>query len=786
MRPRNCARVCLLLMLGLCPALATAQTSRAPITVDPRDHGAVCDGRFLGLADIVSEDASGAFVQSKSDCSMTSNSVVLTCSTSAPFTPADVGKVIAVYGAGASRAGYIVPLATTIASYQSASRVTLAAAASTAVTASEHVVWGTNDDAALQAAVDALADRGGGVLTSPLGTCLTHGVVLPCADIGNFSGAGYVNCTRSYNGIHIRGVSRHGSRWENWDPATNVNVLSGHAALIALGFGAEIPGSSGGAPPGRLRDIEISHLSFWEVKHNTPGVFQGAITTYAVDGLTVHDTDAYSHDSPCYQAGGGAKTVNVSMHHNVARLCGLGGPFGSGTTGAFTSDAAFINMSDNVIRQSGQCFELGGHDVVVRGNDCDGENGTTNPLSINLSSSSMGAWNVSIQHNRFANHNSGGFENVLGKMSNIEVAGNQFTDHGTLGLGGGKETNNVVEGIQPTSVHGASSVTGNTFTFTGKKAPGTVFQVVGNTPVMESWVIDRNVLSYRTAMCSAAPYAACRVHGDCGSGACVVPSSVLSLSSDFGGPRWAPSRVQSVGDWAVPVVWNGLIYRCTKAGTTGTAEPAWPTGNGATASDGSAVWTMYGAHPQVQLSNLTLTGPIGAAPFNEVGTEIQVMGQRPALTLRNITSPYAFRVSGSPTAGTGTGDQVSGIGGPFDDRTAQWASRTDDASPSRHGYYAAGTTIRKRLPSSGSGGEGWLVTRAGYAAPAWVARAAHAFGDFATATTDNAHFFRITSTSACASGSSEPSWNTGTGATTSDGTCRWGEAGTSALFTPRP
>ena len=305
--------------------------------------------------------------------------------------------------------------------------------------------------------------------------------------------------------------------------------------------------------------------------------------------------------------------------------------------------------------------------------------------------------------------------------------------------------------------------------------------MVGNTPVMESWVIDRNVLNYRTAMCSVAPYAACRVHGDCGSGACVVPSSVLSLLPDFGGPSWAPSRVQSVGDWTVPIVWNGLICRCTKAGTTGTAEPAWPTGNGATVSDGSAVWTMYGAHPRVQLSNLTLTGPIGAAPFNEVGTEIQVMGQRPALTLRNVTSPYTFRVSGSPTAGTGTGDHVSGIGGPFDDRTAQWASRTDDTSPSRHGYYAAGTTIRKRSLSAGSGGEGWLVTRAGYAAPAWVASADHAFGDFATA-----HFFRITSTSACASGSSELSWNTGTGATTSDGICNWRESGTSAGFAPRP
>ena len=703
-----------------------AQSSPVPITVNPRDYGAACDGRSLGLADIVAEDASGEFIQSKSDCDMTRSSAVLTCSTSAPFTVNDVGKVIAVYGAGANRSGHIVPLATTIASYQSASQGTLATAASTSVTASEHVVWGTNDDVALQAAVDALADRGGGVLMSPPGTCLTRGVVLPCADIGDFTGVGQLNCTRRYNGIHIRGVSRNVSRWENWDPATSVHTLSGHPALISLGYSAELPsGESTGAPPGRLRDVEISHLFFWQVKHNTTGVFQGAaVITYAVDGLTVHDTDAYSHDGPCYQSAGGAKTVNVSMHHNVARLCGLGGPSGAGTTGAFTSDAAFVDLSDNVVRQSGQCFELGGHDVSVSGNDCDGENGSTNPLSINLSSSSMGAWSVSIRNNRFVNHNSGSFENVLGKMSTVTVEGNEFIDHASLGLGGGKETNNVVEGIQPTSVHGVSSVVGNTFTFTGKKAPaGSVFAVVGNTTVMESWVIDRNTLNYRTASCTGSPYNACRVDGDCMTGACVVPSSVLILSVAYGGPRWAPSLAQSVGNWTIPVVWNGLVYRCTTAGTTGFTEPTWPTGNGATVSDGSAVWTMYGAHPRVQLSNLTLTGPIGAAPFNDVGSEITVQGQRPALLLRNITSPYSFRVSGSPVAGTGTGDQVSGIGGPFDDRTAQWSQRNDDASPSRHGYYAAGAVIRKRVPSAGSGGEGWLVTRAGYAAPAWVAGA---------------------------------------------------------------
>ena len=142
MRPLTLARTCALLMLAVSPALATGQTSTAPLTVDPRDHGAACDGRSLGLADIVSETLTGTFEPSKSDCNMTGSSAVLTCSTSAPFTANDVGKVIAVYGAGANSGGYIVPLATTIGSYQSASQVTLATAASTSVTAAEHVGCG--------------------------------------------------------------------------------------------------------------------------------------------------------------------------------------------------------------------------------------------------------------------------------------------------------------------------------------------------------------------------------------------------------------------------------------------------------------------------------------------------------------------------------------------------------------------------------------------------------------------------------------------------------------------
>lgn len=779
--------LCVLALAAWWPALSAAQPARPPLVVDPRDYGAACDGRALGRADILEQDYAGALVSAPSDCTMTAGSAVLTCASTVPFTAGDVGKVIAVYGAGPVVTGHVVPLATTIASYQSAGQVTLAAPAATSVTASEHVVWGTNDDAAMQAAVDALADRGGGVLQSPPGTCLTRGIVLPCADIGDFRRAGYLECRRRYHDIHIKGVSRARSRWENWDPHTSVDPLKGHIAMIALGFGAEIPGAGGNAPPGRLRNIEVSDLSFWLPKHTTEGLSHGAVTTGAVDGLVVRDTETYAHDGVCYHAGGGAKTVNVFMHHNLATVCGLGGPKGSRTTGAFTSDAAWAIFSDNVIRQSGQCFEITGHDVLVKGNTCDGTGLPEPAITINVSSGSTGAWNIAFLGNRFVNLGSGGFQNVLGTMSNIRVEGNEFIDITSLGLGGGREANNVKEGLQPPSVHGTSTVIGNTFLFTSRKAPaGHLFQVAGNLPVLESWVIDRNTVVYETARCTRTPFPACRTDADCSGGAvCQIPTGILSTTA-FGGARWRPSHTYAVGDWVVPVVWNGLIYRCTTAGTSGAAEPSWPAATGGTVPDGGAVWTVYGLHPSLALTNLTLAGPLAARPFGYTGAEVQIDDQRAAMTIRNITSPYSFRVVGNSLAGTGAGDQVSGPGGPYDDRTAQWTLRTDDTVLSRHGRYEAGTVIRRRAPVAGPGGEGWLVTRSGWAAEPWAARTAYAFGAFAVPRADNGHFFRIVNVSACTSGGVEPAWNTAAGALTADGTCSWKESGTAALFTPRP
>ena len=97
------------------------------------DFGAVGDGKATMVA------------------AMTSGSAVLT-SADAGFVAGDVGKWIRVEKAGAAGAD----LVTTIASRASGTQITLSVAASTTVTPTG-VFWGTNDTAAVQAAIDEAA-----------------------------------------------------------------------------------------------------------------------------------------------------------------------------------------------------------------------------------------------------------------------------------------------------------------------------------------------------------------------------------------------------------------------------------------------------------------------------------------------------------------------------------------------------------------------------------------------------------------------------------------------------
>lgn len=144
------------------PTFVDEQAASATF-ITPAELTTALAGIESGAAFIVTTYGAVGDVQIVSDAAMTSSSAVLTSAT-AGFETADVGKVIAVPGAGAAGAA----LVTTIASRQSATQVTLTATASTTVSG-KRAQWGTDSTAAIQAAADAAFAAGGGTVLVPRG-----------------------------------------------------------------------------------------------------------------------------------------------------------------------------------------------------------------------------------------------------------------------------------------------------------------------------------------------------------------------------------------------------------------------------------------------------------------------------------------------------------------------------------------------------------------------------------------------------------------------------------------
>ena len=109
--------------------------------IDIRAFGAVGDGQIAGPG-----------------CAISAGSHTLTCP-AGTFVSGDVGKAIWVEGAGAATGCGVhvtCPLLTTISGYSSSATVTVTAAATTTLTTG-YIEWGTDNTAAIQAAVDLAA-----------------------------------------------------------------------------------------------------------------------------------------------------------------------------------------------------------------------------------------------------------------------------------------------------------------------------------------------------------------------------------------------------------------------------------------------------------------------------------------------------------------------------------------------------------------------------------------------------------------------------------------------------
>lgn len=74
-------------------------------------------------------------------------------------------------------------------------------------------------------------------------------------------------------------------------------------------------------------------------------------------------------------------------------------------------------------------------------------------------------------------------------------------------------------------------------------------------------------------------------------GTFAFPTSLYAALIQATAGYWTASTAYTVGQTIVPTSPNGRLYQCTTAGTSAATQPTWPTTDGGTVTDGTAVWT---------------------------------------------------------------------------------------------------------------------------------------------------------------------------------------------------
>ena len=387
-------------------------TPHPPLVVNAVDYGTVCNGATVN------------------DGAIAAGTTTLT-SASAPFGAEDVGKPILVVAAGPeiiSANLYRMPLRTQIVQVVDTATVTLADAATRTVSGAE-VVWGSDDTAALQRAIDAVAD-GGGTVNVPVGRCLVDGLTMPCA---NRAQCPWGPQQRSYNGIWIQGAGRDLTILQSIEPTSGRSVLE--VGLSALG-------------PDRITGVKISGIHFRQVLNKT-GLTAKAVLMENTDGAEVFASEFSNNSYECLVMG----DLRWNVHDNRAEACGKGGPLYELPTSALNLSGDDAIESTNTVTDSGQGTEVGGHRTQVVNNVFDGALITTPSLvstelfangsiAINVGSNGSGIADFTISGNTVHLWNSGvQIGNSLGVLHTVSILNNVFDECGySVTLAGGRES----------------------------------------------------------------------------------------------------------------------------------------------------------------------------------------------------------------------------------------------------------------------------------------------------------------------------------------------------------
>lgn len=289
------------------------------------------------------------------------SSTTITSATAA-FTSADVGKAICIAGSGnPGGVNTTNPLITTVATYVNATTITVALAANSAGGGSaKEIVIGTDDTAAIQAAINAAVTAGGGTLQLPPGRYIV-------------SNGGTLYALLWHNNI-----SMVGSGYGN----------SGSAIVqITKVIGAVFYQISGSG-----NDVSVNNCNFsnFEVDcHCTNGAYNVAWKAFYIrpmvnpvfNGLYVHDTLA---------SGIGTDYITNGIYvNNIINHCGYaatgtissgGGGIGIGTSmaaeGAIIANNNVTNCGHYGIFIEKQGATVAAQHFRIIGNRCDGSSQT--------------------------------------------------------------------------------------------------------------------------------------------------------------------------------------------------------------------------------------------------------------------------------------------------------------------------------------------------------------------------------------------------------------------------
>jgi hypothetical protein len=518
--------------------------------------------------------------------------------------------------------------------------------------------------------------------------------------------------------------------------------------LLVLGFAAGSP---------QLRGTKISNITLRQVLNPTnqnQKVVYGVHTEYS----EFYDMKFIGPSYECFYNGGGTFSWHDTVHDSYFDNCGLGGPAYGLSVAAINGNGSHFTVYNNHVTNSGQCIEAGVREAEIYQNQCDGRGAFANPhVCVNLGSTGAGIWNVSVHDNTCWNWGIGA-ANGNGTLDRIRIENNRVYN-GTIGISGGLESNTWGTETD-TVVHGTSYIRENIIIW--DKVSGNLYGVVlgtFNQPpqyAQEEIVADNNTIYLPN-------------WGSAGWGA---PLYLAALTF----PAWMPSTVYTTADpdYVQPTSPNGYYYQITTSGTSGTSEPTWCVAVGCMVTDGTAVWTLKNSKPRHVLSNNKVHIQSGVASLgNDItsdGTAIEDvvidgnMFDYPwTLDLRNSVTEF-------PSANNGSYN--------FPANTSFGQTIYANTLPT-YGYWSLAQTVL--MQTSASPSEGWVVTRAGHAASAWVARKSYGYNAWAVPTVDDGHFYRTLAS--CRSNSTQPTWPTSAGSTISDGTCIWKESGQSVGFT---